>query len=86
MLWRLDVGGRISGSATVVDGVVYVGSFAHTIVGADARTGSIVFRFPHGEYVAVSGNRGRLLLYGWAQLWAVEPRDQPTSATAAARR
>jgi outer membrane protein assembly factor BamB len=86
VLWRLDVGGRISGSATVIDGVVYVGSFAHTIVGADALTGAVEFRFPHGEYVAVSGNRGRLLLYGWAQLWAVEPRDQPGSVTAAARR
>ena len=68
------VGGRISGSPTVVDGVVYVGSFAHRILGADARSGAIVFSFPHGEYVAVSGNRARLLLYGWASLWAVEPR------------
>jgi outer membrane protein assembly factor BamB len=74
VLWRLDVGGAISGSPTVIDGVVYVGSFAHRIVGADARTGRVLFHFPHGEYVAVSGNRGRLLLYGWASLWAVEPR------------
>ena len=73
-IWRLDVGGRISGSATVVDGVVYVGSFDHRIIGADARTGRVLFSFPHGEYVAVSGDRGRLLLYGWSSLWAVEPR------------
>jgi outer membrane protein assembly factor BamB len=72
--WELAVGGRISGSPTVVDGIVYVGDFGHRIVGADARSGRVVFSFPHGEYVAVSGNRGRLLLYGWANLWAVEPR------------
>jgi outer membrane protein assembly factor BamB len=74
VLWTRGVGGRISGSPTVIDGVVYAGSFAHRIVGADARTGRVLFTFPHGEYVAVSGNRARLLLYGWSRLWAVEPR------------
>jgi outer membrane protein assembly factor BamB len=72
--WKVYAGGRISGSPTVIDGIVYAGSFAHRIVGVDARTGRVVFRFPHGEYVAVSGNRGRLLLYGWSSVWAVEAR------------
>ena len=66
VLWTLDTGGEISGSPTVIDGVVYAGTFSHRIVGADARTGRQLFSFPHGEYVAVSGNAGRLLLYGWA--------------------
>jgi outer membrane protein assembly factor BamB len=74
ILWTLNAGGEISGSPTVIDGVVYVGTFAHRIVGANARTGHVLFSFPHGEYVAVSGNRGRLLLYGWASIWAVKPR------------
>jgi outer membrane protein assembly factor BamB len=75
VLWTLDAGGEISGSPTVVDGVVYAGTFSHRIVGADALTGRQLFSFPHGEYVAVSGNEARLLLYGWASLWAVEPRS-----------
>jgi eukaryotic-like serine/threonine-protein kinase len=75
VLWTLDTGGEISGSPTVIDGVVYAGTFSHRIVGADARTGRQLFSFPHGEYVAVSGNAGRLLLYGWAAVWAVEPRS-----------
>ncbi len=74
VLWTRGTGGPISGSPTVVAGVVYAGNFAHRIVGADARTGRELFAFPHGEYVAVSGNRGRLLLYGWASLWAVAPK------------
>ena len=74
ILWTLNAGGEISGSPTVIDGVVYVGTFAHRIVGANARSGRVLFSFPHGEYVAVSGNRGRLLLYGWASVWAVKPR------------
>ena len=80
VLWTLYAGGHISGSPTVIAGVVYTGSFAHRIVGADARTGRQVFTFPHGEYVAVSGNRGKLLLYGWASLWAVEARGSLSTA------
>jgi outer membrane protein assembly factor BamB len=75
VLWAVGTGGAISGSPTVIDGIVYAGNFAHQIVGVDAHTGRIRFRFPHGEYVAVSGNRGRLLMYGWSSLWAVEPKQ-----------
>jgi hypothetical protein len=57
-----------------VDGVAYAGSFAHRIVGVDARSGRVRLRFPHGEYVPVSGNGGRLLLHGYSRLYAVEPR------------
>ena len=71
--WTVSMGGRVSGSPVVVGGVVYAGSFAHRIVGVDARSGKVLFRFPHGEYVPVSGNRGRLLLHGWSGVWAVEP-------------
>lgn len=73
VLWRVGTGGSISGAAVVVDGVAYAGSFAHRIVGVDARNGRVVLRFPHGEYVPVSGNAGRLLLHGFSRLYAVEP-------------
>ena len=72
----MPIGGRVSGSPVVVGGVVYAGSFAHRILGVDARNGRVLFRFPHGEYVPVSGNRGRLLLHGWSSLWAVEPAQR----------
>jgi outer membrane protein assembly factor BamB len=74
VLWTLNARGEISGSPTVIDGVVYAGTFSHRIVGASALTGKQLFSFPHGEYVAVSGNAGRLLLYGWGSVWAVEPK------------
>jgi len=66
-------GGAVSGAPSVVDGVVYAGSFAHRIVGADAKSGRVLFRFPHGEYVPVSGSGKRLLLHGYSRLFAVEP-------------
>jgi len=74
VLWEVGAGGAISGAAVVVDGVAYAGSFAHRIVGVHARTGRVLLRFPHGHYVPVSGNGGRLLLHGYSRLYAVEPR------------
>jgi outer membrane protein assembly factor BamB len=70
--WSVQTGGAVSGAPAVVDGVVYAGSFAHRIVGADARTGRVLLRFPHGEYVPVSGSGGRLLLHGYSRIYAVE--------------
>jgi outer membrane protein assembly factor BamB len=70
-LWAHGTGGPISGAATVVDGVAYAGSFAHRILGVDARSGRIVLSFPHGEYVPVSGSGKRLLLHGYSRIYAV---------------
>jgi outer membrane protein assembly factor BamB len=72
--WRFGTGGAISGAVVVVDGVVYAGNFSHRIYGVSARTGRQLFAFPHGDYVPVSGNGGRLLLHGFSRLFAVQPR------------
>jgi outer membrane protein assembly factor BamB len=71
--WSVQTGGPVSGAPVVVDGVAYAGSFAHRIVGVDGRSGRVLLRFPHGEYVPVSGSGGRLLLHGYSRLYAVEP-------------
>jgi outer membrane protein assembly factor BamB len=73
-LWSVSADGPVSGAAVVVAGVAYAGSTWGRITGVDARTGRVVLRFPHGEYVPVSGNGGRLLLHGYSRLYAVEPR------------
>jgi hypothetical protein len=70
----VGTGGPISGAAVVVDGIAYAGSFAHRIVGVDARSGRVVLSFPHGEYVPVSGAGKRLLLHGYSRLYAVVRR------------
>ena len=74
VLWTVAIGGSISGAPVIVDGVAYAASFANRMLGVDVRTGRVIFRFPHGEYVPVSGNGGRLLLHGYSRIWAVEPR------------
>jgi outer membrane protein assembly factor BamB len=73
-LWTVVIGGRISGAPVIVDGVAYAASFGGRTVGVDVRTGRVIFRFPHGQYVPVSGNGSRLLLHGYSKIWAVEPR------------
>ena len=74
VLWTVGAGGPVSGAAVVVAGVAYAGSTYGRITGVDARSGKVLLRFPHGEYVPVSGNGGRLLLHGYSRLYAVEPR------------
>ena len=74
VLWRVPTGGAISGAAVIVDGVAYVGSFAHRIIGVNLHTGHRLVTFPHGQYVPVSGNGGRLLFNGFSRIYAVEPR------------
>ncbi len=73
VVWRANAGGAVSGALTVVDGVVYAGSFAGRITGWDWKSGKELLSFPHGEYVPVSGNGGRLLLHGFSRIYAVEP-------------
>ena len=72
--WSVGAGGPVSGAVVVVGGVAYAGSTRGGIVGADGKTGRILVRFPHGEYVPVSGNGRRLLFHGYSRIYAVEPR------------
>jgi outer membrane protein assembly factor BamB len=74
VLWEVGAGGSVSGAAVVVDGVAYVGSFGHEITGVEASSGRVLLRFPHGEYVPVSGNGGTLLLHGFSRIFAVQHR------------
>ena len=74
VLWHFGTGGAISGAVVVVAGVVYAGNFSHRIYGISARNGRQLLAFPHGDYVPVSGNGGRLLLHGFSRLFAVEPK------------
>jgi outer membrane protein assembly factor BamB len=72
-LWSVRAGGPVSGAAVVVDGVAYAGATrGGGIVGADAKTGRVLLRFPDGAYVPVSGNGRRLLLHGFSRLYAVD--------------
>ena len=48
--WRFRAGADISGSATIVDGVVYFSTFDERTFALDARTGKLLWTFPDGKY------------------------------------
>ena len=74
VLWSFGSGSPISGSPAVVGGVVYFSNTRSGIYGLNARSGQRVFRFRDGQYVAVSGNGGKLLLHGFSRIYAVVQR------------
>lgn len=73
ILWGRSAGGPVSGAVQVVAGVVYAASFADRTTAWSWRTGRTLWTFPHGRYVPVSGNAGRLLMHGGGRIWAVVP-------------
>jgi outer membrane protein assembly factor BamB len=54
LAWKLDTGGRITGSAAIRDGKVYVGSYSGKIICADLAGGSKVWEFDTGAEVKCS--------------------------------
>lgn len=74
--WARSTGRAVSGAVQVVGGVVYAADFSGETNGWHWRTGRHVFRFGKGKYVPISGNAGKLLLHGIANMFALEPRKQ----------
>jgi outer membrane protein assembly factor BamB len=72
--WRFDAKGHISGSATVLDGVVYFSTFDEKTFALDARTGKPVWTFDDGKYAGVVADRDRLYLVGHARLYGLVER------------
>jgi outer membrane protein assembly factor BamB len=72
--WRHAAGGRISGSSTIVDGVVYFSDLgSKTSAGLDARTGRQVFEFPDGAFTPVIADPTTIYLSGYDTLYQLLP-------------
>ena len=72
--WRFDAGGPISGSATVLDGIVYFATLKGQTIALDAATGRKVWAFPDGRYSPVVADRTRLYLVGYQSVYAMRHR------------
>ncbi len=73
--WMHSAGGKISGSATIVGGVVYFSDLAsRTTQGLDVRTGQQVFSFPDGAFNAVICDFNAIYLSGYTRLYQLLPR------------
>ena len=74
MRWRFRANGPISGSATVVRGIVYFSTLKERTYGLDARTGRLVWQFPDGKYAPVVADPDRVYLVGYHRVYALDER------------
>jgi len=73
--WTFASGRKISGSATVVGGVVYFSDLGRKrTYGLSARTGRKLFSFGRGAFNPVVSDGRRIYLTGYTGLYALEPR------------
>jgi hypothetical protein len=77
---------RISGSATVVNGVVYYSDLDDRLTtGLDARTGKVVFSFPDGAFSPVVADPSHIYLSGGYTLYELMP-PKPAQSPSSERR
>jgi hypothetical protein len=71
--WSFRANGPISGSATVLDGIVYFSTLAEPTYALDARTGRLLWTLPDGKHSPVVSDGHRLYLVGYTRLYGLEP-------------
>jgi outer membrane protein assembly factor BamB len=72
--WSHRVGGRISGSATVINNVVYFSDLgSKTTIGLDVHNGHTVFRFPDGAFNPVIADPHTIYMAGYSKLYQMLP-------------
>jgi outer membrane protein assembly factor BamB len=69
--WSFRANGRISGAASVIDGVVYFSTFAHRTYALSAATGRLLWTWPDGEYSPVVTDGRRIYLTGRGRIYAL---------------
>jgi outer membrane protein assembly factor BamB len=69
--WRFHAGAKISGSASVIDGVVYFSTLSGRTFGLNARNGKLVWSYPTGQYAAAVASKSRLYIIGYSKLYAL---------------
>ncbi len=87
--WKHPVGNRISGSATILNNVIYYSALgSRTTTGLNVRTGQQVFFFPDGAFNPIVCDSGAVYLSGYSKLYQLLPRRvgaHPRAATRASR-
>ena len=74
MKWTFRANGSISGSATVMDGVVYFSTLHETTYALDAQTGRQVWSFPDGKYSPIVADPKRVYLVGYGSIYGMVDR------------
>jgi outer membrane protein assembly factor BamB len=83
--WAHPAGGRISGSATLLGGIVYYSTLgSKTTTGLDARTGKQVFFWDDGAFNPVVADNSTVFLTGYSMLYEMIPVHARTGAASTA--
>jgi outer membrane protein assembly factor BamB len=69
--WTFKANGPISGSATVLHGVVYFATLKRRTYALNAATGRLLWSFPDGKYSPVVADPRRLYLVGYTRLYGM---------------
>ena len=79
--WSHDDGDRISGSATIVNNVVYYSDLDDKrTTGLNTRTGAVEFTFHDGAYSPIVGDPNTLFLSGHNVLYELTPKKHSSSS------
>jgi outer membrane protein assembly factor BamB len=79
--WRHPAGGKISGSSTVIGGVLYYSDLGtKTTAGLDAATGHQVFAYPHGAFTPVIADFHAIYLDGYSVVYQLLPGRRAASS------
>lgn len=77
--WTFRADGPVVGSPTVLGGLVYFSTLAHTTYALDARTGRLVWTFADGEYSPIVADTHRLYLVGLGRIYGLVPVKSRTA-------
>jgi outer membrane protein assembly factor BamB len=75
--WRFDAKARISGSATVVNDIVYFSTFGNGTFGLNVANGRQAWRSMEGRYSPVVATRDAFYFIGYSTLRRLRPRSHP---------
>jgi outer membrane protein assembly factor BamB len=83
--WAHPAGGRISGSATLLGGIVYYSTLgSRTTTGLDAKTGKQVFFWDDGAFNPIIADNSTVYLTGYSMLYEMIPVRARTGAASSA--
>ena len=72
--WQFKANGPISGSATVLHGIVYFATLKRRTYALNAKTGHLLWSYPDGKYSPVVADDERLYLVGYTRVYGMVSR------------
>jgi outer membrane protein assembly factor BamB len=79
--WKHHAGGRISGGAQIVGGIVYFSDLGdRKVIGLSPKTGRVRFTYPDGAFNPVVADLKRLYVIGFGNIYALAPGKHASGA------